>query len=127
MSLRGIRRRPDRGPLGSEEEVLVRLSEAFPGVRFQYEAEEPPGMAVARGQMSIWLRVWLVVFGQDVPYPRRYGYFQRASGGTVEFYFVAEQPVRLIEATSYGMTAGLDENFDRLAAATGWKIVYPRF
>jgi len=84
-------------------------------------------MAVARGQMSIWLRVWLVVFGQDVPYPRRYGYFQRASGGTVDFYFVAEQPVRLIEATSYGMTASLDENFDRLAAATGWKIVYPRF
>ena len=46
-TLRGIIRRPDRGPLGSEEEVLVRLSEAFPGVRFQYEAEEPPGMAVA--------------------------------------------------------------------------------
>ena len=127
MSLRGIIRRPDRGPLGSEEEVMVRLSEAFPGVRFQYEAEEPPGMTVARGQMSIWLRVWLFVFGTDTPYPRRYGYFQRASGGTVEFYFVAEQPVRWIEATSYGMTAGLDENFDRLAAATGWKIVYPRF
>jgi hypothetical protein len=106
---------------------MVRLSEAFPGVQFQYEAEEPPGIAVARGQMSIWLRVWLFVFGQDVPYPRRYGYFQRAGGGTVEFYFVAEQPVRWIEATSYGMTAGLDKNFDRLAAATGWKIVYPRF
>ena len=61
MSLRGIIRRPDRGPLGSEEEVMVRLSEAFPGVQFKYEAEEPPGMAMARGQMSIWLRVWLFI------------------------------------------------------------------
>ena len=94
MSLREIIRRPDRGPLGSEEEVLVRLSEAFPGVRFQYEAEEPPGMAVARGQMSIWLRVWLVVFGQDVPYPRRYGASREQAAAQSMFYFVAEQPVR---------------------------------
>ena len=127
MSLRGIIRRPDRGPLGSEEEVMVRLSVAFPGVQFQYEAEEPPGIAWSRKQMSTWLRVWLFVFGEDVPFPRRYGYFQRAGGGTVEFYFVAEQPVRWIEATAYGMTAGLDDNFDRLYAATGWKVEYPRF
>jgi hypothetical protein len=107
---------------------MVRLSEAFPGIQFQYEAEEHPGIAAVRDQMPIWLRVWMFVFGTtDTPYPRRYGYFQRAGGGTVEFYFVAEQPVRWIEATSYGMTAGLDENFDRLAAATGWKILYPRF
>jgi hypothetical protein len=107
---------------------MVRLSEAFPGVRFQYEAEEPSVVAAVRSQTPIWLRVWTFAFGTtDTPYPRRYGYFQRAGGGTVEFYFVAEQPVRWIEATSYGMTAGLDANFDRLAAATGWKIAYPRF
>jgi hypothetical protein len=103
------------------------LSDAFPGVRFEYQAEEPAGLALARQQMSLWLRLWLSIFGTDVRYPRRYGCFERRNGGVVEFYFVAEQPVRRIEATSYGMTAGLDENFDRLSAATGWKIVYPRF
>ena len=106
---------------------MRRLSDAFPGVRFEYQAEEPPGLAVARQHMTLWLRLWLFIFGTETRYPRRYGYFERATGGAVEFYFVAEQPVRWIEATSYGMTAGLDENFDRLSAATGWKIVYPRF
>lgn len=96
-------------------------------MRFEYEPEERPVTPAVRSQMPLWLRVWLFVFGQDVPYPRRYGYFQNGRGGSVEFYFVAEQSVRWIEATSYGNTTGLDENFDRLAAATGWKIVYPRF
>ena len=103
------------------------LSEYFPGVRFEYQAAEPPGMISAREQMPFWLRLWLAVFGAETRYPRRYGYFQRDRGGAVEFYFVAEQPVRWIEATSYGSTGGLDENFNRLSAATGWKIVYPRF
>src|SRR5438094_7321078 len=107
MSLRGTIRRPDNGPLGPEEEVMRLLSESFPGVRFEYQAEEPSGMASARLQMSLWLRLWLSVFGKETRYPRRYGYFQSGSGGGVEFYFVAEQPVRWIEATSYGMTADL--------------------
>jgi hypothetical protein len=127
MSLRGIIRRPDNNPLGPEEEVMRLLSGSFPGVRFEYQAEEPSGMASARERMPFWLRLWLSVFGTDTPYPRRYGYFENGKGAGVEFYFVAENPVRWIEATSYGMTAGLDENFDRLSAATGWKIAYPRF
>jgi hypothetical protein len=103
------------------------LSEFFPGVRFEYQAEESLGMASAREQMPLWLRLWLSAFGKETRYPRRYGFFENRNGGAVEFYFVAENPVRWIEATSYGMTAGLDENFNRLSAATGWKIVYPRF
>jgi hypothetical protein len=103
------------------------LSESFPGVRFEYQAAEPPGMASAREQMPIWLRLWLSVFSTETRYPRRYGCFEGGNGGVVEFYFAAEQPVRWIEATSYGKTAGFDENFNRLSAATGWKIVYPRF
>ena len=126
MSLRGTIRRPDNGALGPEEEVMRHLSDAFPGVRFEYEAEEPPGVARAYERMSLWLRLWLAVFGTKVRYPRRYGYFENGRGGGVEFHFVAEEPVRWIEATSYGM-GGLDENFDRLSAATGWKIAYPRF
>ncbi|WP_166302285.1 MULTISPECIES: hypothetical protein [unclassified Bradyrhizobium] len=106
---------------------MHRLSDAFPGIRFQYEAEEPPGSVAARAQMSILLRAWLFLFGSDTPYPRRQGYFENGKGGSVEFYFEARQPVRSITAISYGMTAGLDDNFDRLYAATGWKIVYPRF
>ncbi len=103
------------------------LSDAFPGVRFEYQAEEPPGLALARQQMSLWLRLWLSIFGTETRYPRRSGYFESGNGGAVEFYFVAEQLVRWIEATSYGRTGGLDKNFDRLSAATGWKIVYLRF
>jgi hypothetical protein len=128
MSLRGTIRRPENGPLGPEEEVMRFLSEFFPGVRFEYQAEEPSGLVSIRQQMPSWLRLWLAVFGTETPsYPRRYGYFQNGNGGSVEFYFTAERPVRWIEATSYGTTAGLGENFNRLSAATGWKIVYPRF
>jgi hypothetical protein len=104
------------------------LSGSFPGVRFEYQAEESSGMASVREQMPFWLRLWLSVFGTETRYPRRYGYFENSNGGAVvEFSFVAENPVRWIEATSYGMTAGLDENFNHLSTATGWKIVYPRF
>ncbi|MDH2383260.1 hypothetical protein [Bradyrhizobium sp. CER78] len=106
---------------------MLRLSDAFPGIRFHYEAEEPPAAVAARAQMSILLRIWLFFFGRDTSYPRRQGYFENGKGGSVEFYFEARQPVPSITATSYGMTAGLDENFGRLYAATGWKIVYPRF
>lgn len=103
------------------------LSGFFPGVRFEYQAEESPGVASAREQLPFWVRLWLSVFGTETRYPRRYGYFENGNGAAVEFYFVAENPVRWIEATSYGMTAGLDEDFNRLYATTGWKIVYPRF
>ena len=106
---------------------MRRLSDAFPGVRFEYQAEEDSGSASVRQQMSLWLRLWLSVFGTETRYPRRYGYFETGSGGAIEFYFEAEQPVRWITSTSYGMTAGLDEYFNRLSAATGWEIVYPHF
>ena len=82
-------------------------------------------MAVTRGQMSIWLRVWLFVYRYSLP--AALWILPASKRRHSQFNFVAEQPVRWIEATSYGMTAGLDENFDHLAAATGWKIVYPRF
>jgi hypothetical protein len=127
MSLRGTIRRPDNGPLGTEEDVRRRLSDAFPGVRFEYQAEVPPGLARAHQQMSLFLRLWLAIFGIKTRYPNHHGYFESGNGGAVEFYFPAKHPVHWITATSYGMTAGLDGNFDRLFAATGWKIVYPRF
>jgi len=73
------------------------------------------------------LRLWLLIFATKTGYPNYHGYFERDNGGAVEFYFLAEQPVRWITATSYGMTAGLDADFDRLFSATGWKITYPRF
>ena len=106
---------------------MVGLSRAFPDVRFQFEAAEPPAAAEVRRSMSWFLRLWLATFGTSVAYPRRYGFFESGTGGAVEFYFHAEQPVRWIMATSYGRTGGLDDNFDRLYAATGWKVFYGRF
>jgi hypothetical protein len=128
MSLRGTIRRPDKAPLGTEAEVMRHLSDAFPGVSFEFEAEEPPGTARAREQMSFFLRLWLAIFGVDVPRPRHTGYFERAPrGGIVEFRFVAAPSVPWVIATSYGMTAGLDDNFAKLQAATGWVVEYPNF
>src|SRR5262249_46380568 len=127
MSIRGIIRRLDRGPLGTEEEVIHHLREAFPGVRFAYQGAESPGSASARELMPLYLRLWLAVFGTETRYPNHRGYFESAHGGAVEFYFPAAQTVGSIEATSYGMTAGLDDNFRRLSAATGWVVNYPRF
>ena len=51
------------------------------------------------------------------------GLFERDIGGIVEIHFEAQEPVRWVRATSYGMTGGLDANFDRLSAATGWITV----
>jgi hypothetical protein len=127
MSLRGTIRRSDNGPLGTEEDIKRCLADAFPGVRFEYQAGESPSFARAHEQLPLLLRFWLSIFGTKTRYPNYYGYFESGNGGAVEFYFPAEQPVRQIAATSYGRTAGLDGNFDRLFAATGWKIVYPRF
>jgi hypothetical protein len=126
MSLRGTIQRSDKGSLGADEEIMLRLLEAFPGTVFQYEPEEPPGLRGIR--LPLLLRLWLLVFGaKDVPYPRHQGCFQRTGGGAVEFHFAAGDSVRTIIATSYGNTGGLDANFARLSEATGWTVSYPRF
>jgi hypothetical protein len=127
MSLRGTIRRPDNGPLGTIEEVKGHLSDAFPGVRFAYQAVEPSGVAEALKDMPLFLRLWLSILGERTRYPNHYGYFERDTGGAVEFYFEAQEPVRWMRATSYGMTAGLDSNFGRLSSATGWVVEFPRF
>ena len=84
-------------------------------------------MAEFQAKMPLFLRLWLFVFGVKDRYPNYHGYFERSRGGAVEFHFLAEEPVRWIRATSYGRTGGLDSNFDRLSAATGWVVKYPRF
>ena len=127
MSLSGTIRRLDKGPLGTVQEVQQRLAEAFPGVRFVYEAQEPPAVAMSLRMRPWFLRLWLAIFGVTTRYPRYQGCFERESGGAVEFYFEAKEPVRSIRTTCYGLTAGLDDNFDRLAAATGWTTVHPSF
>jgi hypothetical protein len=93
MGLRGIIMRSDRRPLGSVEEVKHHISDVFPGVSFTYEAEEPHGAAMARKNTSLFMRFWLSLFGVDGQYPNHCGYFERTTGGAVEFYFVAQEPV----------------------------------
>jgi hypothetical protein len=127
MSLRGTIRRSDGKPLGTVAEVQRRLSEAFPGTGFIYEASAPAGQTEAGKSMSLLLRLWLVLFGVDRRYPCYRGSFQRSEECAVQFYFSAHEPVAKISATSYGMTSGLDDDFDRLAEATGWIVKYPRF
>jgi hypothetical protein len=127
MSLTGTIRRPNRDPLGTVEEVEHHLSDAFPGVQFSYHAQEPPGLAALGLRLPLMLRLWLLAFVVKTRYPCYYGLFKRDNGGTVEFHFEAQEPVRWVKATLYGMTGGLDANFDRLFAATGWITVYPRF
>ena len=61
MSLEGTIRRSGGGPLGTAEEVKLRLSDAFPGVQFTFAARKPPGMAAAGVPLA--LRLWLAVFG----------------------------------------------------------------
>jgi hypothetical protein len=85
MSLEGTIRRPDNGPLGTEEDVKRHLSDAFPGVRFVYQAEEPPEVARVYQQMLLWLRLWLSISGTNTHYPNHHGYFESPSGGAIEF------------------------------------------
>ena len=119
-------RHPKKQPLGSAQEIKRHISVAFSDVHFAYEAEEPPGMSGFRTTLPLFWRSWLSVFGRDVSYPRYRGYFESKSGGAVEFYFNAHEPIFWIEAKSYGMTAGLDKHFDHLSTATGWTVRYPR-
>jgi hypothetical protein len=100
MALTGTIRRPDRRPLGTVEEVKRHLSEAFPGVRFSYHAQKPPGLAELGLRLPLMLRLWLLAFGVKTRFPRHYGVFERNIGGTVEFHFEAREPVRWVRATS---------------------------
>jgi hypothetical protein len=125
MSLTGFIQRPDGAPLGSEEEVMRQLSTFFPGVSFTFEAERPPFVVEAERHYSLVLRLWLYFFGREVPYPRHHGIVQRPVGWAIEFKFVARPTVPWVQATAYGMTAGLDETFERLRQATGWVTHYP--
>jgi hypothetical protein len=68
----------------------------------------------------------LAAFGERVRYPHWTGIYE-GNGSIVEFYFEAVEPVKWVKATSYRMTAGLDDNFGRLSAATGWVVKYPWF
>jgi len=79
--------------------VKGHLSDAFPGVSFVYEAVEPPGVAEARTRMPLLLRLWLPILGEKTRYPNYHGYFERDTGGIVEFYFEDQDPVRWIRAT----------------------------
>ena len=103
------------------------LSESFPGVRFVYQAAEPPAAALVRKHRPLYLRILLSVFGTETRYPSHWGYFESGTGGAVEFYFPAAQTVRWMEATLYGRTASLGDNLHHLSAATGWIVKYPRF
>ncbi|WP_247361281.1 arginase family protein [Bradyrhizobium sp. 4] len=44
-------------------DVQLQLSRVFPGVRFVYLAEEPPGAIETRKHMPLTLRLWLMLFG----------------------------------------------------------------
>jgi hypothetical protein len=125
MSLTGFIRRPDRAPLGSDDEVKLQLSTHFPGVKFRYEAEEPSAYGELRKHLSLFQRFWRHFFLWDVPYPRHSGDIQSPSGWAIEFRFVAGPSVPWIAATAYGRTAGLDATFERLEQATGWETYYP--
>lgn len=120
----------DRTALGSVADVQLQLSRVFPGVRFVYLAEEPSGAIEARKQMSLALRLWLMLFGAGGRYPCCNGYFERAEnlgGGAIQFYFETNEPVRYVNATGYGRTQGFDALYDELEQNTGWKINYGFF
>lgn len=123
MSLSCSIRRPDRRPLGPIADIKRQLSEAFPGTEFRYQAEEPRSIAEFKKRVPWFLRLFAV----SLRYPHYEADFKRSERGSIRFYFEADEPVRSIRATLYGLTSGLDDNFDRLTAATGWKVKYPPF
>ena len=130
MSLRGVIRKSDRTALGSVTDVQLQLSRVFPGVRFVYLAEEPPGAIEAQKHMSFVLRLWLILFGVGGRYPCCKGYWEHVEdlgGGTIEFYFETKGPVRYVSATGYGRTGGFDALLEQLEKNTGWKIGYGFF
>ena len=130
MSLRGVIRKPDRTALGSVADVQLQLSRVFPGLRFVYLPEEPLVAIEARRNMSLTLRLWLILFGVDGRYPCCNGSWERAEnlgGGAIEFYFETNGPVRYVSATGYGRTGGFDALYEELEKSTGWKINYGFF
>ena len=101
------------------------LSTFFPGVKFTYEAEEPPGSREARKRYSLFLKLWMQFSGRGVPYPRHHGVVENRMGWVIEFHFVAKPVVAWVQTTSCGMPTGVDEIFERLRQATGWVTYYP--
>ena len=124
MSITGTIRRSDRGPLGTAEDVKRHLADAFPGVELTFAASEPPAVAEARTSLQAALGLPCDLLSAGRRYPHHFGHWESGTGAIVQLYFDAEEPVRSIEAISYGMTGGLDANFGRLCAATGWTVLF---
>jgi hypothetical protein len=125
MSLSAVIQRPDKGPLGSIDEVLRELSRAFPGTEFTLIEREPSGVALVRS--SPLLRFWIALFGQRGRYPYYSALYQDRSGFAAEFRFEVEAPIHEIRVTLYGRTTGANSLFQRLADATGWQVKFPPF
>jgi hypothetical protein len=90
MGFSAVIRRPDKGPLGSVDEVRRELYRAFPGAQFTLIEREAPPVAQVRLSLSPFLRLWFALFGGRVRYPHYSGGYEDKSGFAVEFYFEAE-------------------------------------
>lgn len=118
MSLGATLRRADRRPLGSDEDVKAKLSEAFPGIAYIFVEHSPP----LRLPRFSPLRLWIWLFRPS--YPHWYGHVQKPRFA-VEFIFDSCPAVRSVRVTLYGAgTDGAEPHFAALSASTGWELVY---
>ena|ERR1700730_11172410 len=116
MSFTQVIKRADRRPLGTAEEVKVRLDEAFPGMRY-VRIDKPSELPLPRWS---WLR--LVLWLNRPRYPYWESHFE-GEGFIAEFKFDDSGTVRKITVTLYGRgTTGANPYFARLSSATGWKL-----
>ena len=120
MGLDQVIRRPDRRPLGSDEQVKAGLDKAFPGMRY-VRVEESPPLPLPRWRLRanlVRLMLWL-----NRP---RYPYWSTHFEGDqfiAEFSFDSASAVGEIRVTLYGRgVTGVNPYFANLSASTGWEV-----
>lgn len=111
---------PGGAPLGEPEDVLARLTQAFPETAYELLTEEPPPEIA--GGFNPWLDFicWLGSWPR-MGYPQYQGFFGWAGG----FQFLAKSPVMRIEAACFFDNPECVAKFEQLLADTGW-ISKPR-
>lgn len=110
-------RRPAHAPLGSSQDVIERLSFAFPDTRFALVTEEPT--CETETIIPIHIRFLQKLL---LPPPIGFPQYQGSSDSGIEFCFAAGDQVKRIETTCWGIDRARDAKFLELLEKTGWVI-----
>lgn len=111
-------KRPRGQLLGSSDDVIERLSNAFPDFQFRLVEEEPPGEIEILQSAPFYMRlVQSLFFPRSIGFPQYRG---ASSDFSTEFTFEASDQVRRVIIRCWGSRKDRDALFEKFFDETGW-------